>query len=138
MAINKLSEIEFNKHVVGPRLFIKAAENIIKRQHTDTKTRQFEEDWLGHFGTMPPQCVWIWNMLNPRDTIGSNAEPSHLLWALYFLRVYPTETNGRSAVAPAVGKVDKKTWRKWTHDFVEAISYLESRVVSATLLSSVN
>ena len=60
--------------------------------------------------------------------------PRHLLWALYFLKVYPVVEIGRGAVAGKkelglAGVVDEKTWRKWTKIFVEAISYLESEVV---------
>ena len=56
----------------------------------------------------------------------AGVEEKHLLWSLRFLRVYDTEENG----ACAVGKVDEKTYRKWTFLFVEEISYLESEVVS--------
>jgi hypothetical protein len=53
-------------------------------------------------------------------------DPKHLLWALYFLTVYDTEHNS----SQRVGKVDKKTYRKWLELFVEAISWLEYEVVS--------
>ena len=53
-------------------------------------------------------------------------DPKHLLWALYFLTVYDTEHNS----SQRVGKVDEKTYRKWSELFVEAISWLEYEVVS--------
>jgi hypothetical protein len=119
--------------IKSPTVFIDAAKIIIKRQLEDPTSREFKADWMAHFGTMPDQCVWIWNNLDPCKTIGKAAQCCHLLWALYFLRVYPTEKTGRSAVAHSSGTVVEKTWRKWTQDFVEAISYLESRVVSLTV-----
>ena len=59
-------------------------------------------------------------------TMPSGVGFKHLLWALFFLKVYETEENS----ANAVGKVDEKTYREWSWRFVEAISYLECDVVS--------
>jgi len=54
-------------------------------------------------------------------------EPKHLFWGLLFLQVYDTEEN----LAQSVGEVDEKTFQKWSHLFVNAISYLECEVVSS-------
>ena len=61
-------------------------------------------------------------------------EYAHLLWGLYFLSVYDTD----HVSAINVGGVDEKTYRKWAHPFVEAISFLKYPVVSLSqpLLSS--
>jgi hypothetical protein len=58
----------------------------------------------------------------------NGAQPKHLMWALNFLKVYGKEEDS----ANYAGGVDEQTFRKWTHIFVEAISFLESSVVSAT------
>lgn len=128
------SEDLFSMKTTNPDVFVKlGSRSIIKRFYNDVSAPDFQADWMAHFGTMPEQCVWIWNELNPCRTMGKSAHPRHLLWALYFLRVYPTEKMGRSAVAESTGHVDEKTWRKWTQIFVKAISFLESRVVSHVL-----
>lgn len=78
--------------ITGPDIFVKyASKCLIKRDFEDTNSKDFKDDWLGHFGTMPKQCFWIWSQLDPCATIGRTAHPRHLLWALYFLRVYPAE-----------------------------------------------
>ena len=76
----------------GPNVFVEhALKHIIRRRYEDTNTRDFKDDWMAKFGTMPAQCVWIWNEVDPCVTISPTAHPRHLLWALFFLRVYPTE-----------------------------------------------
>lgn len=47
------------------------------------------------------------------------------MWALYFLKVYGKEED----CSNFAGGVDEKTFRKWSHTFVEAISFLESSVI---------
>ena len=68
----------------------------------------------------------LWNKIDPFKTMPMGVTPKHLLWGLYFLAVYDTEHNS----SHAVGKVDEKTYRKWSELFVKAISYLEYEVVS--------
>jgi len=45
------------------------------------------------------------------------------------MKAYPSEENGRAMVAGKGRKVDEKTWRKWTREFVSSISFLECEVV---------
>jgi len=47
------------------------------------------------------------------------------MWALYFMKVYGNEENNSNFA----GGVDEKKFRKWSHIFVEAISFLESSVI---------
>ena len=44
----------------------------------------------------------------------------HLLYGLYFLKVYPTES-----VACGVFRVQEKTWRKWVKIVIKKISLLK-------------
>ena len=90
----------------------------------------FVRRWMQHFAASPTVCAIIWNKLEPYKTMPRGAHPRHLLWALYFLKGYPKEGEARSLVSTATMKVCEKTWRKWTTLFVDAISYLESEVVS--------
>ena len=106
--------------------FIDAAANIIKVPKSRNST--FVRRWMGAFGTSPAICCWLWDRLDPVNTMPSGVQIKHLLWALFFLKVYETEENS----ANAGGKVDEKTYRGWCWRFVEAISYLECDVVSCT------
>jgi len=92
-------------------------------------SKSLKEEWMSHFGTMPEKCHWLWIMIDPEgtETMGG-VQPIHLLWALYFLRTYPSSES--TAKSGCGNPCTPKTWRKWIHLFVDAISYLESRVVS--------
>ena len=52
----------------------------------------------------------------------SGVHKKHLLWELYFLRVYDIKEN----CSQNIGEVEEKTFREWSFRFVDAISYLES------------
>ena len=75
----------------------------------------------------------LWNKIDPFKTMPRGVTPKHLLWGLYFLAVYDTEHNS----SHAVGKVDKKTYRKWSELFVKAILYLKYKVVSFFLTMNI-
>jgi hypothetical protein len=77
------------------------------------------------FGTSPEVCSILWEMLEPQKEINSYAKPPHLLWGLMFLRLYCSERVNRMIV-----EVDEGTFRKWAWLIIDAISYLEDRVVS--------
>ncbi len=63
------------------------------------------------------------------------SKPKHLLWVLYFLKVYPREPPGCSAVGGIKGAIDPKTMQKWVLLFLEHIAKLADNVVS-DLISS--
>ncbi len=62
--------------------------------------------------------------------------PEHLLWALYFLKVYPKQGPGCSTVGASNDAIDPKTHRKWVWVFIEAISELVVVVVSFLIVVS--
>jgi hypothetical protein len=70
--------------------------------------------------------VSVWKKIDPAKSMPRGVRSYHLLWSLYFLKVYPVEEQGSSNI----GGVDEKTYRKWLWLFVTAISYLEYPVVS--------
>ncbi len=76
------------------------------------------------------------NLVNSRlsnDHHWLRTEPKHLLWTLYFLKVYPREGPGCAAVGGSRGAVDPKTMRKWVWLFLERIAELADEVVSSLL-----
>ncbi len=52
-------------------------------------------------------------MLVESHLLPKKSNAKHLLWTLYFLKVYPREAPGCSAVGGSKGAVDPKTMRKW-------------------------
>ena len=106
-----------------PQDFIDAAKDIINITSSGTT---FSRRWRGAFGALPVVCCCLWSRIDPYRTMPNGVQLMHLLWGLYFLKVYDTEENN----SHAVGNVDEKTFREWSFLFVDAISYLECEVVS--------
>ncbi len=67
----------------------------------------------------------VWDKLRPRGGC-----PEHLLWALYFMKVYPKQGPGCSVIGASAGAVDPKNHRKWVWAYIEAIAELVDVVVS--------
>lgn len=70
------------------------------------------------FGTSSHVCSLLWALLLP--SLPGNATPLHLLWALFFLKIYSTEAHNAS-----VANCDEKTYRKWAWKFIYAIADLD-------------
>jgi hypothetical protein len=71
------------------------------------------------------QMLQLLMKLSGNWTEKSTNKPKHLLWALHFMKCYPTEKQMSSAV-----KEDDKTLRKWVQIFIKALAGLNSKVVS--------
>ena len=92
----------------------------------DREARHFRE----FFGTSVGAVEAVWDRLVHHDLLPDNGRPKHLLWALYFLKVYPKQGPGCSVVGGCAGAVDPKTFRKWVWSFIRAIAELEDDMVS--------
>ena len=103
-----------------------------KVTYGETQSRRFRSI----FGTTPYVCSILWDKIRefPEEAVPKNASPRHLLWTLFFLKTYPTE----ASLASGVGGVDEKTVRKWIWIIIEAISFLETDVVSEQMRYFVN
>ena len=85
----------------------------------------------GIFGTSVLIVQNVWELLD-RDSLFPEPEggcPKHLLWALHFLKVYPKQSPGCSAVGASAGAIDTKTQRKWVWAFIDAVTNLGDVVV---------
>jgi|SRR6056300_396050 len=76
------------------------------------------------FGVSPDDCEIIWDLLITQDFLPRGGKPYHLLWALLFMKLYCAET-----IHAALTGCDEKTFRKWSWEFVWALSYLQGHVV---------
>ena len=70
------------------------------------------------FGVSPLVCSKLWTLLRFNRPIASR--PTHLLWALLFLKVYGSEVTHRT-----IAQVDVKTFRKWSWCFVHLVADLQ-------------
>ena len=75
----------------------------------------------------------VWDMLGEGSLCPEKSKPKHLLWTLYFLKVYPREGPGCAAVGGSRGAVDPKTMRKWVWLLLERITELADKVVRSLL-----
>ncbi len=91
-----------------------------------TETRHFCE----FFGTSVLVVEKTWELLERDSLLPEGARSKHLLWELHFMKVYPKQSPGCSAVGVSAGAVNLKTHRKWVWAFIDAIANLVDIVVS--------
>ena len=91
-----------------------------------TETRHFRE----FFGTSVLVVEKTWELLERDSLLPEGGRPKHLLWALHFMKVYPKQSPGCSAVGASAGAVDPKTHQKWVWLFIDALVCLMDVVVS--------
>jgi hypothetical protein len=111
--------------------FEAAARNIQNRASkpvgaASSEKRHFRE----FFGTSLLVVDKLWWLLVENDLLPEKSRPKHLLWTLYFLKVYPKQSPGCSVVGASSGAVDPKTFKKWVWMFIENIQELVDEVVS--------
>jgi hypothetical protein len=98
----------------------------IFRKHKLARKDTDERRFLATFGVAPVVCLTIWNLLIETSNLPPGSFEYHLLWGLMFLKLYCAES-----IHAALAGCDEKTFRKWSWAFVDAISFLKNRVVSA-------
>ena len=54
----------------------------------------------------------VWELLDRDSLLPESGCRKHLLWALHFMKVYPKQSPGCSAVGASAGTVSQKTHRK--------------------------
>ena len=121
--------------------FFIAARDIQNRTSRIVGTAQMEDRRFRElFRACMEIVVHLWVMMDDDDLLPKKSKPKHLLWMLYFLKVYPRQAPGCSAVGGSGGAVNPKTLRKWVWLFIERIGELADDVVSAVdccVLSSI-
>lgn len=81
------------------------------------------------FGTSAIVAVVIWRLLVENEMLPEGGTIMHLLWTLFFFKVYPKQGPACSAAGGSNGAIDPKTWRKYIWPFVYAIADLEPIVI---------
>jgi hypothetical protein len=112
-------------------VFLRDARDIQNRTSRCVGTAAMEDRrFRGLFGARIEIVLKVWSMLMEDGLRPKKSKPKHLLWTLYFLKVYPREAPGCSAVGGSKGAIDPKTLRKWVWHFIERIAELADEVVS--------
>ena len=112
-------------------VFLRDARDIQNRTSRCVGTAAMEDRrFHGLFGVRIEILLKVWSMLLEDGLRPKKSKPKHLLWTLYFLKVYPREAPGCSAVGGSKGAIDPKTLRKWVWLFIERIAELADEVVS--------
>jgi len=112
-------------------VFFRAARDIQNRTSRNVGTAEMEDRRFRElFGARVEIVVLLWEMMEEDNLLPEKSKPKHLLWSLYFLKVYPREGAGCAAVGGSGGAIDPKTLRKWVWLFVERIAELADDAVS--------
>ena len=112
-------------------VFLRDAWDIQNRTYRCVGTAAMEDRrFHGLFGARIEIVLKVWSMLLEDGLRPKKSKPKHLLWTLYFLKVYPREAPGCSAVGGSKGAIDPKTLRKWVWLFIERIAELADDAVS--------
>ncbi len=76
-------------------VFLMDAWDIMNRASRKIRTVPMEDRrFRSFFGIWKKIVKMVWNMLGEGGLHSKKSEPKHLLWALYFLKVYPREGPG--------------------------------------------
>jgi len=111
-----------------------AAREIMNRAGRRVGTAAMEDRrFRSFFGAQFEIVCMVWDMLGEGGLRPEKSEPKHLLWTLYFLKVYPQEGPGCPTVGGSRGAFDPKTMRKWVWLFLERIAELADEVVRSLL-----
>lgn len=103
----------------------------IQNRHKKPMGSETTEDrrFRAFFGCSAAVAVSVWGSLVQFDLLPHQGQIVHLLWALFFLKCYPTEAPACAATGGHNGSIDPKTLRKFIWPFIEAIANLEPFVV---------
>ncbi len=107
---------------------VRGIQNRASRQvgSESTEARLFRE----FFGTSVRVVKILWKLIVHNKLQPRGGCPEHLLWMLYFLKVYPKQGLGCLVVGVSAGAVNPKTHCKWVWAYIEAIAKLVDVVVS--------
>jgi hypothetical protein len=120
-----------HENLLAPADFYTIGKEIQNCQGESTGSESSEDcRFRAFFGCSSEVAVRLWTMLVQCLLLPHKGQILHLLWALFFMKCYPTEEPACAAAGGQRGAVDPKTLRKYIWPFIVAIADLESHVVS--------
>ncbi len=81
----------------------------------------------GFFGVSAELAVEAWEMMDEQKCLPPNPQFLHYLWALAFMRTYPSNDKALSRI---LGGSDPKTIHKYTWPYIDSIFELDEILVS--------
>lgn len=72
------------------------------------------------FGIDQVTCAYVWSLIHSSVSTSDSIGPKHLLWALYFLRVYAVED-----INASMCKTTRKTFREKVWIIIKLIANLK-------------
>ena len=112
--------------------FVTAGRDIQNRSNRPIAADRTEDSFREFFGICARLALMTWYRLAHHHLLPDGSRIKHLLWALFFLKQYPTEGVATATVGGSRGKIDPKTFRKWVKSFVFAIAELHPLIVSVS------
>ena len=110
-------------------VFLHDARDIQNRTSQSVGTAAMEDRWFRSlFGVRIKIVQKVWLLLWEDGLCPKESKSNHLLWTLYFLKVYPREAPSCSAVGGSKGAINPKTLWKWVWLFIERIAELADDV----------
>ena len=95
-------------------VFLHDARDIQNRTSQSVGTAAMEDRWFRSlFGVRIKIVQKVWLLLWEDGLCPKESKSNHLLWTLYFLKVYPREAPSCSAVGGSKGAINPKTLWKW-------------------------
>ncbi len=82
------------------------------------------------FGTSVRVVEILWELVVCDKLQPKGGRPEHLLWMVYFSKVYPKQGPGCLVVGASAGAINPKTHSKWVWAYIKAIAELVDVVVS--------
>ena len=121
----------FNKVVKSTEIeLIKITRGIWNKEGKKAKSAMTEDqDFREFFCCGLNVASELWDLLVKENALPESGCYYHILWAFMPLKIYGKE----KTLCTLAGGVDKKTFRKWSKEFVVVIGKLESSVVSHLL-----
>lgn len=114
--------------------FINKCKEVKDRSGHSMVTDQMEDClFCEFFGCHVSITFQLWNLLDEHGFVPISGQIYQLLWTIFFMKQCLTEGVACGAVGGSKGRADPKTYRKWMHPFIEALSNLEPYVVSLIL-----
>ena len=111
----------------GPDDFMFKAKIIMEKDpFKDRAPKGSERRFRALFGCAPVVAFSLWKYLISIKLLPVGGTMTHLLWALMFLKVYPTD----ETMQALTGGADTKTMRKWIEYFLDAMDLLVPSLVS--------
>jgi hypothetical protein len=91
-------------------VFFCPAQDIQNQMSPNVRTAAMEDRRFRKlFGVNIGIVLHVWYMMEEDDLLPKKSKPKHLMWTLYFMKVYPQEAPACSAVGGSGGGVDPKT-----------------------------